>query len=120
MSIDETAHGLECVDERGRQNQIADSQSWKKHLAEGANIDHTPRLIEPMQGRQWAPGKAIFAVIVILQNISVRMLGPLQQRQTALQTHGDAQRELVRRRDIDQPGLRGACYASFHYQALLI
>lgn len=78
MNIDETPHLQERFDQRQRQDQIAETQRWKEHFAESANVNHAFRVIKPLQSSQWTLGKSIFAVVVIFENVGACALRPME------------------------------------------
>ena len=56
-----------------------------------------------MQRLERAPGVAELGVVVVLDDDGVPLARPVEQPRTAGERHAHAERELVRRRDVDQP-----------------
>jgi hypothetical protein len=94
------SRGDEDVRETGRDHEIADPQRREEDLAEAAEIDHAPGRVEPLQRGQRPARVAILAVVIVLEDPDARALGPLQQRESPNQAHGDAERILVGGRDV--------------------
>src|SRR3954471_2245787 len=108
MHIYRAPRQQEDVNEIGGGNDVAESQRRKEYFAKGADVEYAPCLIQPMQRLQRTPAKAVFAVVIILQNPSARLACPLQQVQTAAQAHRHAGRELVGRGGRDEAGVGAA------------
>lgn len=55
MSIDKAPPGQQFC---GR-DQVAQAQSWKEHFAKGADREHPPGMVQPLQRHQRAPTKVV-------------------------------------------------------------
>ena len=98
----ESHRRAERIDQRRRHDQIAGTERGEHRLAEGADVDHAPRRIQPLHRRDRPAGVAILAVVVILQDPCARLRRPCQERETPREAHGRAERKLVRGRDVDE------------------
>ena len=90
-------HCGEALDQIGRDDKISESQRWKHHFAEAADVDHTTICIQALQGSDWHGVVAIFAVVIVFDNPRAGASGPLEQLQPARRTHCYSQRILMRR-----------------------
>src|SRR6266550_3343300 len=61
-------HCGEALDQIGRDDKISESQRWKHHFAEAADVDHTTICIQALQGSDWHGVVAIFAVVIVFDN----------------------------------------------------
>src|SRR5215470_14608931 len=82
-----------------RNDEIAEPQTGKEHLAEGLGVHDALVAIDTLQSRQWTTDVTKFAVVVIFDDKGARVACPRQQRQTAWQRKRDTERTLMRRSD---------------------
>src|SRR5215211_5172185 len=87
MNIDETSHFQEWLHQRWRQDQVTDSKRRKKNLAEGADIDDTVCIIEPLEGGQRTSPKTELTVVIIFKDIGIGALCPVQKCQPPRERH---------------------------------
>ena len=80
MNIEKAPHGQQGLDQFCGRDQEAQAQSWKQHFAQGTDIEHPPGMVQSLERLQRAPTRAVFAIIVILQNPRTGLSGPVQQR----------------------------------------
>ena len=118
--IDRLAHGEKAIEQVGRDHHVADAHRGKEHLAERPDIDHARVGIEPLEGRDGTALVAILAVVIVLDDPGTRTLRPLEEFQTSPQTHGPAQRKLMRWRDERHAGAPTQTHARRHIDALAI
>src|SRR5581483_8429681 len=62
-----------------RNNHITESQGWKQSLAESADVDYARVLIQALEGSYRHALIAVFAVVVVLDDPRVGLLGPLEK-----------------------------------------
>ena len=105
-TVGQRAGADEGGDQRRRHYREAQPQRRRQRLAEGAAIDHVPGAIEAGERRQWLALPAELRVAVVLQNPGIGAARPVQQRETAADRQGAAQRGGVRRRDEGEPSVR--------------
>src|SRR5437667_7677440 len=70
-----------------------------------ADIHNAAGRIEGLKRLERTPAEAKLAVIVVLNNDRVGVLGPGKQRASTRQAHGDAEGIVMRWRHVDGPGL---------------
>ena len=114
------AGAAERIGQFVRHDQVAQPQAGKQHLAEAAGVQHALRPIEALQRRQRMAGVAELAVVIVFQHPGAGLCRPGQQRQSALQRQGDAERALVGRRHHGQAGAWGGDLARGDAQALAV
>ncbi len=73
-------------------------------FGEGPDVQHAAVAVQALQRIQWPAGEPELAVVVVLDDHRVPASGPVQDRRPPGQRHRRAERELVRRRGVDQPG----------------
>src|SRR6266568_3512841 len=95
-------------------------QHGKEHFAKGANIEHPPVVIQSLEGLQRAPTKAVFAIIIVLQNPCSGLPGPVQQDHPTRKAHSYSRGELVRGGGGDQARLWTPLSPDLHHESLLI
>src|SRR5436305_14782396 len=83
-----------------RQN-ITQAQGWIEDLAHCPGVNDATRVIESLQAGERRTGEAKLRVMIVLKNIGVTLTREIDQRGPACQTHGHAERELMRRCDVD-------------------
>src|SRR6266487_1092663 len=120
MHIERAPHEQERLEENGGRDQIAQAQCSKEHFAKGADIEHPPSVIQPLQSLQRAPTKAVFAIIVVLQNPCISLSSPVQQNHPARKAHGHSRGELMRGGGGDQARLWTPLSSDLHHESLLI
>src|SRR6185437_14529541 len=89
--VDCVAHGAKGGDDSVWQQEIADAQRRKAHLAEGADIDDATVAVEPLQRRDGFTAEAVFAVVIVLDDPSVGALRPIQQLKAAARAQSHSQ-----------------------------
>lgn len=62
-------------------DEIAEPQTGKQHLAETSGVEHALIAIDALEGRQRAADIAEFAVVIILDDKGAIGAGPGQQRE---------------------------------------
>src|SRR6266567_1314182 len=87
VHIERAPHEQERLEENGGCDQVAQAQRGKEHFAKSADIEHPPVVIQSLEGLQRAPTKAVFAIIVVLQNPCPSLPGPVQQADPARKAH---------------------------------
>src|SRR4030095_12274291 len=86
--------------QRFRQNEIAQSQSWKKNLGECADINDATVPVESGQRlKRWSV-ITIFTVVVVLDNECSHAGGPIEKFKASRNWKNYAGRKLMRRRDV--------------------
>src|SRR5581483_1752280 len=95
MSLQLPLQRCDEIDKLRWDHQITQAQGRKHDLAQGAEIDYTSFIIQPLERLDGSATIAILAIIVIFENPGVRLLGPLQQGQTLSQAHNHAKGGLV-------------------------
>jgi hypothetical protein len=103
--VDGLAESADRRDERWWCDQEAEPKGRGNSLAERPDVDHAPVTVEALQRLQRSRDVAELAVVVVLEHGRVVPARPSQQLQSSMSGQHDAERELVRRRDIDEPGL---------------
>src|SRR5438093_13510727 len=83
-----------------RQN-ITQAQGWIEDLAHCPGVNDATRVIESLQAGERRTGEAKLRVMIVLKNIGVTLTREIDQRGPACQTHGHAERELMRRCDVN-------------------
>ena len=84
-----------------RQHHIADADGRRDGLGKCVQIDNAPTLVHGEQCGDGAAYKAELAVVVVLQNVSVRpLLRPVQQLLTAGDGHDNTRGIVVAGRDV--------------------
>ncbi len=90
------------------QHQVTQAQRRKRHLAEGADIQHPAATVQRRQRSQGRAAVAVLAVVVILDDPAIVALGPGQQFQATGQAHHHAGGVLVGWRDIGHAAIAHA------------
>ena len=90
--------------QRRRHHDEAEPERGKHGLRERADVADPPAGVEVDQRLQRPCRETELAVVVVLDHQCVVLLRPLDEGDAPPQRHGRARRELVRRRDVDQPG----------------
>jgi hypothetical protein len=85
--------------------QEAEAQRRQHRLGEGADIEDALTGVQAFQGFEGASAEAELAVIVVFDHCGTTPFRPGKQRDPPWQRHRHAQRELVGRGDVHQPGL---------------
>jgi hypothetical protein len=91
-----------CAQAR-RTHHVAHPQPREQHLREAADVDDPVADVQRAQRRNCRGVVAELAVIVIFEQPAMPGDGIVEQGQAPLEGHHRAGRELVRRRDVDQP-----------------
>jgi hypothetical protein len=93
---------------QSRRRQHEPGPHGRQHgLGERPGIEHPAGGVQAVQRLQRPGGIPELAVVVVLDDRGRAAARPVQQRVAAGQAHRAAQRELVRRRRVDQPGRGG-------------
>src|SRR5689334_18843774 len=77
VKIDHGASRYKIVDKICWQDDVAQSQRWKEHFTEGADIDSTIGGIKPLQSCQRSACVPEFTIIIIFQYPGVDAACPL-------------------------------------------
>src|SRR5690348_17124448 len=101
MLIHRTADFHQCVNQRLWSHDVSQSKRGTKNLADRACVNHSTSFIDPLQRREWRSDEAEFRVVVVLEHKSVMSAREIEQTGSALERHGNAERELVRRCHVD-------------------
>src|SRR5579859_2260817 len=120
VDVDKAPRDQQRLDQFDGRDKIPQAQSRKKHFTKGADIQHPPGLVQPLEGFQWTPTQAVLAIVVILQNPRASLSGPFQQCQTATQAHRHPGGELMRGGGRGQARLWTALPPDLHVQSFLI
>ena len=96
LSIHQIAGGNERAQQRPRDHGIAHPQTRKERLVEGADIDDTLTLVEPLQRGQWPPAIAKLAGIVVFHDPCILLSRPREQFEATRHREHNTRRELVR------------------------
>ncbi len=98
------AYCAQSVDQAIGSNQEAQPQTRSEQFAERADVNHaTVAAIKRLECRGRRTFVAKFAVVIVFKDERIGLIGPLQQRETTRQTHGDAHRVLMRGRHHCEP-----------------
>ena len=89
-------------------------------MREGADIDDALGVVGALQRRQRAAVIAELAVVIVLDDPGVALIGGGEQLGAARQAHLDAGRMLVRRRDEGQPEVRREAQPGLDRDALRV
>src|SRR6516162_10663943 len=84
----------------GRQN-VSEPQRWVEDFAKCAGVDDAAAVIETLQTGQRGTSKTKFGVVVVLENVSIAFTREMDERGSARETHGHAERELMRGSDVN-------------------
>lgn len=115
------ARGLRAArDQRLRHDQVGQRQARVDDLREGAGVQHAVLPVQALQRRQRMPGIAVLAVVIVLDDPGLRILGPREQLEAARHAHRIAQRRLVRGRDDRQLRIGRAAPAVGDAQAVRV
>src|SRR5207245_7650491 len=66
-------------------------------------VNYSTGVVDPLQRWEWWPGKTELCVVVILENKCVVGTREIEQTGPTLETHGNAERKLVRGRHVNDP-----------------
>src|SRR6516165_9405872 len=102
MAVAQSSHAGEGIDQRARNDQVSQAQGREKHLAESAQVNNPLLAVNSLERREWPTCVTIFAVIIILQDPSVGMIGPVQQSESTRHAHCDSEWVLVRGCNVGQ------------------
>src|SRR5215472_8485863 len=80
----------------GWDHEISQPQGGEEHFRERAHIDHSSGRIKTLQAADRQAVKAVFTVVVILNDPGSRGLCPLEQLKSPRSAHRDAGRILMR------------------------
>ncbi len=105
VPVDQLARRQHRFAQACRRQQVAEAQLGEEGLGKGPEVGHLAVPVEAAQRLQRTPVEAVLAVVVVLDDQRPVALRPVQQLQAPLQAHRHAQRELVRRGDVDQLGV---------------
>src|SRR4051794_35495803 len=82
-------------------DDVPKAQRGIEDFTHRSGVDDPPGVVEPLQGRQWRPGKAELGVEVVFENKRVVSTRKIEQGGPALETHCYSKGKLMRRRYID-------------------
>lgn len=90
------------------QHHIANAERGRQAFGERIHVDHAlAALIQALQRRNWPARKTEFAVIVVLDNITLAgRIRPLQQLHPAGDRHGDSERKMMGWRRVNNGGIQ--------------
>ena len=91
----------QCINQRLWRNDVAQSQRGTKNLADRPCVNHSTSFVDPLQRRQWWSYEAELSVVIILENKRVVSARKIEQAGPSLESHGNAERELVRGRHVN-------------------
>src|ERR1700733_497539 len=106
--------------ESGGNHHISETKRRKEGLTEGSDVNHTGAGIESLHGRDRHAFIAVLAVIVVLDNPGAATMPPFEQRKPARDTHGGAERILMRRCDVGYARVSAKLDASRNIQSLAV
>ena len=81
VAIHQPLGSFEDVDERGRQNDVADTQRREKHLRKRAHVKYVLVLRQSLQRRDGPRIVSKLAVVIVLDNERAASFGPGQEFQ---------------------------------------
>ena len=73
---------------RDRDHRVGEAQGGHERLRKRADIDHAVVLVETRQGGERPAAEAVLAVVVVLDDPGVVLIGPLEQPQAPREAHG--------------------------------
>ena len=82
-------------EERGRDDEIGDAQRGEHRLRHGAEINDAAGIIETLHGRDRVAAEAVLAVIVVLDDPGIMLLGIAQKREPRVERHHQSERPLA-------------------------
>src|SRR5271169_6131536 len=85
----------EAVDELRGQNGIANAQRRKENLAERADVDNAPVLIEVLETRKRRAVVSELRIVVVFDDPRLQPDCALQQQKTAAKRHACTERKLA-------------------------
>src|SRR4029453_17937583 len=100
LTVDRCACSGKRLNQHLWQNEIAHSERWKERLAESPDVHDAAISVETLQRRQRSREIAVLAVVIVLDDPGSGASRQVEQLEPARQTHGDAERTLVRGRDV--------------------
>src|SRR5206468_652185 len=68
--IHRTADLDQRIDQRFWRNDVAQTQRGTKNLAHRSRVNHSAGVVDPLQRREWWPGKTELRVVVVFENVS--------------------------------------------------
>src|SRR5437762_10392923 len=83
-----------------RQN-ITQAQGWIEDLAHCPGVNDATGVIESLQAGERRTGEAKLRVMIVLENVGIAVAREINQRRPACETHRHAERELMRRCDVN-------------------
>ena len=90
------------LDQRAGDDDEAQPERCRQVLGEGADVEHPPGPVQPVERLQRAVGVAVLGVVVVLDDGHVVLLGEGEEGPTPGQAHGRPGRRLVRRRRVEE------------------
>ena len=94
---------LDPVGEVRRQHDETEPDRREQRLREGPDIDHARIVGQPLHRWQRLATEGVFAIEIVLDDPGIGGAGDLEHRQPLFERHGDAERMLAGRRQVDQP-----------------
>jgi hypothetical protein len=112
MSAGQRPRGDERIDQSRRHDEVTEPERREQYLAERPGVDQAARRVEPLEGGEGAARVPVLAVVVVLEDPGSTRARPLEEREPPVEAHRHAERVLMGRRDVDQPGPGGAARAA--------
>ena len=100
---------LEALDELRRHDDVGDAERREHRLRHRADIDDAAAVIEALHGGDRMAAEAVLAVVVVLDDPGVVLLGELEQAEADVHRHDEAERPLAGRGDEDQAAAAAGC-----------
>ena len=94
----------DALEERHGQDHEAEPEGREEELGEGAEIDDPIGPVDALHRRHRPALKAILAVEIVLDDPGVQPLRDIEKAKALFHAHGDAERKLTGRRDVDHAG----------------
>src|SRR5439155_2750001 len=101
--IHRTADLGQRINQRLWRNDVSQTQRGTKNLAHRSRVNHSAGVVDPLQRREWWPGKAELRVVVVFENKDVVSTRKIEQAGPTLETHRNAERKLMGGRYVNDP-----------------
>ena len=93
---------LEALDELRRDDDVGDAERREHRLRQRADIDDAAAVVQALHRRDRMPAEAILAVVVVLDDPGVVLLGDMEEAEAHVHRHHQAERPLAGGGDEDQ------------------
>ena len=120
MPVEEAPRGRKRFHEAFGKNDEAQSQRVEQHLGECPDVDDAAGPVQTLQGWHRRPGIAVLGVVLVFNDPRILAGRPIEQFGAAARRHGDAERKLIRGRNVSQPGVGLLAPGLFDDQSFLI